>query len=146
MDHGKPPKNGWAPLAPEVLVSDIATSLAFWTEVLGFSVAYARPAEKFAYLERAEGAQIMLCERGGKWETGALEAPFGRGVMFQVRTDDPASVLAALERKGLRPYAGPREVWRNVGDRQLGMREVFVQDPDGYLIMMSSAIGERPLS
>ena len=146
MNYGKPPKTGWAPLAPEILVADIDASLSFWIDILGFCVAYARPAEKFAYLERPEGAQVMLCQRSGKWETGPLEAPFGRGVMFQVRMDDPASVLAALERKGLRPYAGPREVWRNVGDRQLGMREVFVQDPDGYLIMMASVIGERSLS
>jgi catechol 2,3-dioxygenase-like lactoylglutathione lyase family enzyme len=73
VDYGKPPATGWSRLVPELLVSDIAASLAFWTELLGFVVAYQRPAEKFAYLERPEGAQIMLSERSGVWETGAME-------------------------------------------------------------------------
>ncbi|MDF1794331.1 MAG: VOC family protein [Thalassobaculaceae bacterium] len=126
------------------MVSDLEVSLAFWCGVLGFSIAYHRPDEKFAYLD-LNGAQIMLCQRNGKWETGPLEAPLGRGVMFQVKTDD----LPTLERRlrdGAWPiHTGPREVWRHTGDREGGQREVFVQDPDGYLIMMNTGLGERPL-
>lgn len=54
--QGSPPKTGWAKLVPELLVSDIAASTAFWSERLGFAVAYQRPD-----LERPEGAQLMLC-------------------------------------------------------------------------------------
>ena len=43
-------------------------------------------------------------------------------------------------------YAGPREVWRSVGDRQAGQREIFVLDRDGYLVMVADDLGERPLS
>jgi hypothetical protein len=57
---GAPPKTGWAKLVPELLVSDIGTSIEFWCNRLGFAIAYQRPEEKFIYLERAEGAQIML--------------------------------------------------------------------------------------
>ena len=39
---------------------------------------------------------------------------------------------------------GPREVWREVGDRQAGQREIFVLDPDGYLVMIAHHLGERP--
>ena len=80
---GGPPKTGWARLTPELLVRDIARSLAFWCHRLGFAIAYQRPAEGFAYLERPEGAQIMLCQRSGKWETASLDQPYGRGVMLQ---------------------------------------------------------------
>jgi hypothetical protein len=31
------------------------------------------------------------------------------------------------------------------GDREAGQREVFVQDPDGYLVMIAHDLGERPL-
>ena len=31
------------------------------------------------------------------------------------------------------------------GDRESGQREVFVQDPDGYLLMLAHSIGERSL-
>jgi hypothetical protein len=42
-------------------------------------------------------------------------------------------------------YAGPRETWRRYGDQEGGKREVIVQDPNGYLIMLAEDLGERPL-
>jgi catechol 2,3-dioxygenase-like lactoylglutathione lyase family enzyme len=142
---GSPPKTGWAKLAPELLVSDIAASLAFWRDRLGFAIAYARPEQGFAYLERPEGAQIMLCQRSGSWESGPLDIPYGRGVMLQVAVADIEPVQHSLGAAGWALYAGPRDVWRDVGDRKAGQREIFVQDPDGYLIMLAQDLGERPL-
>jgi catechol 2,3-dioxygenase-like lactoylglutathione lyase family enzyme len=144
-DHGAPPKSDWAPLVSELLVEDIAASLSFWTRALGFAIAYQRPEEGFFYLERPEGAQIMLCRRSGVWETAALEAPFGRGVMFQITVDDLTAVTATLVAEGGPLHAGPREVWRRHGDREGRRREIFVQDPDGYLIMIAQHLSERPL-
>lgn len=141
-----PPQTGWAPLVPELLVEDFAASLPFWRDVLGFAVAYSRPDQFFAYLERPEGAQVMLHQRANIWETGPLERPFGRGVMFQIYVADLAAVEARIAEAGVALHHGPREVWRRTGDRESGQREVFVLDPDGYLIMVAERIGERPLS
>jgi catechol 2,3-dioxygenase-like lactoylglutathione lyase family enzyme len=143
-DAGAPPKSGWARLAPELLVADLDVSLGFWRDLLGFRVAYSR--NGFAYLERAEGAQIMLCARDGSCETAPMDRPFGRGAMFQVYVDNLAQVAEALSAGGWPLYAPIREVWRRWGDREGGQRELFVQDPDGYLIMVAQHIGERPLS
>ncbi len=132
-------------MVPELLVSDFGVSLAFWRDLLGFRVAYARPEQHFAYLERSEGAQVMLCQRAGNWETGPLEQPFGRGVMFQVYVSDIAAIEARIAATATPLHHGPREVWRRTGDRESGQREVFVLDPDGYLIMVAMRIGERPL-
>lgn len=129
-DFGKPPKGGWSKLVPELL---------------GFTIAYQRPAEKFVYLERPEGIQIMLCERSGKWEAAELERPFGRGAMFQLYVDDWEDMLATVEAAAWPLHAGPREVWRRHGDREGGQREFFVQDPDGYLLMIAQTIEHRPL-
>lgn len=145
-DYGAPPRGGWARLVCELLVEDLGASRAFWEGLLGFGVAYQRPEQHFVYLERPDGAQIMLCQRSGKWETGALERPYGRGVMFQVFVEGLAEVEAALERAGQPLYAGPREVWRRWGDREGGKREIVVQDPDGYLVMLAEDLGERPLT
>ena len=145
MDYGRPPASGWAKLVSELLVEDLDVSRAFWTDLLGFVVANQRPAEKFVYLERPEGAQIMLCQRSGKWETGVLEKPFGRGAMFQIYIDDVDPVMAHLSAAGWPLHAGPREVWRRWGDREGGKREFFVLDPDGYLVMLASDLGERPV-
>lgn len=144
-DYGSPPRSGWAKLVCELLVEDVVISRGFWQSILGFEVAYQRPEQGFAYLENAEGAQIMLCQRSGNWETGPLEKPFGRGVMFQIFVDNLSNVRAALERNNHPLYAGPREVWRRWGDREGGKREIVIQDPDGYLIMLAENLGERPL-
>ena len=140
-----PPKTGWAKLTPELLVSDIAASLAFWRDRLGFAIAYQRPGQGFAYLERPEGAQIMLCQRSGLWETAPLDRPYGRGVMLQVYVANIEPVQHSLGAVGWPLYAGPRDVWREVGDRRAGQREIFVQDPDGYLIMVAHDLGAHPL-
>jgi catechol 2,3-dioxygenase-like lactoylglutathione lyase family enzyme len=142
-EAGAPPQTGWAWLAPELLVTDLDASLAFWRDLLGFRVAYSRPG--FVYLERAEGAQIMLSVRDGGLETGPMQRPFGRGTLFQVYVVALAAVAESLSEGGWPLYAPIREVWRQWGDREGGQRELFVQDPDGYLVMVAQHIGERPL-
>lgn len=157
--NGAPPKSGFAALKPELLVTDFEISLAHWCEIFGFDIAYQRPAEKFAYLERKEGAQIMLSQRHNdqKWETGKMELPFGQGVMFQIEVENVNPIIAAVENHKLahyriphldsdgNPFPNPREVWRDLGDRQGGSKEYFALDPDGYLIMFSQNLGYRPL-
>lgn len=142
MSEG-PPRGGWASLAPELLVRDLAASLAFWRDLLGFAIAYQRPEQRFAYLQHPDGAQIMLCQRSGNWETGPLEPPYGRGVMFQVQVNRLDPVLAALAATAWPLHSGPRAVWRRVGNCDAGQREAFVQDPDGYLVMLAESLGER---
>jgi catechol 2,3-dioxygenase-like lactoylglutathione lyase family enzyme len=85
----------------------------------------------------------MLCEQNGRFETGAMERPLGRGAMFQLYVDDLDAVLERLAARALTIYLGPREIWRAVGALDFGQREVFVQDPDGYLVMVAQNIGTR---
>lgn len=144
-EYGALPIKGWASMAPELLVTDIKVSTAFWCGRLGFSIAYERPEQAFVYLHRPEGTQVMLCQRSGAWETSLLERPFGRGVMFQIYVENLVPIEQAITDGGYRLYAGPREIWRRTGDRESGQQEIFVQDPDGYLLMIARRLGERPL-
>jgi catechol 2,3-dioxygenase-like lactoylglutathione lyase family enzyme len=139
------PKSGWAKLAPELHVEDIEASLEFWRGILGFEIAYQRPEEKFAYLDHPEGHQVMLCQRHGRWETGSFEYPLGRGVMFQLYFESIEPALAAVSARGWPIYHELREIWRRAGDQETGQREFFLQDPDGYLIMVAQNLGERPI-
>jgi catechol 2,3-dioxygenase-like lactoylglutathione lyase family enzyme len=69
-------------LVPELDVADLDRALRFYTEVCGFRVAYERPEEGFAYLER-EGVEIMLQAATGpgrRFRTAPLEHPYGRGI------------------------------------------------------------------
>ncbi|HJQ57755.1 MAG TPA: VOC family protein [Vineibacter sp.] len=145
-DHGAPPRGGWARMVCELHVNDLAASLDFWRDLLGFAIAYQRPDEGFVYLERADGPQVMLCQRHGRFETGPMARPLGQGVMLQLYLDNLAPVLAAIAGRRWPIYLGPREVWRRTGDRESGQREVLVQDPDGYLLMLAEPLGQRSLS
>ncbi|MBV9909523.1 MAG: hypothetical protein JOY52_18395 [Hyphomicrobiales bacterium] len=40
------------PIIPELDVADLARSLSFYVDALGFSVRFERPEERFAYLTR----------------------------------------------------------------------------------------------
>ena len=130
----------------ELHVNDLDASLLFWRDVVGFGTAFDRPEERFAYLEHPEGHQIMLCQRHGRFETGPMEFPLGQGAMLQIYLRSIEPVLFALRASHWPIYLGPREIWRRTGDCESGQREAFVQDPDGYLLMVAENIGQRPLS
>ena len=146
MGVGSPPKGGWAMGIAEMMVTHYPTSYRFWTEVLGFELAFERPAQKLACLQRPEGAQIMIYERDGDWEVGPMEPPFGRGLVVQIYVADAAALAAQVAACGVPFYVDLREKWRDWGDRMGGQSEFLVQDPDGYLIMVAQRIGERPLA
>jgi len=142
---GQLPDGGFAALVPELSVSDIGESLSFWCDLLGFEVAYDRPAARFAFLVR-ERLQVMLCERNGRWEAAELKRPFGLGINFQMFVDDVAPILSRLDNAGWSLYEQPREAWYRVGDHERGQREFLVQDPDGYLLRFAEDLGTRPPS
>jgi catechol 2,3-dioxygenase-like lactoylglutathione lyase family enzyme len=145
MGIGSPPRGGWASQMAEMMVNDYPTSLRFWTGALGFSVAYERPEQRLACLQHPDGAQVMIYQRDGDWETGPMEPPFGRGMVIQLYVADAAEVARQVEAYGAPFYVALREKWRDWGDRLGGQREFLVQDPDGYLVMVAERIGERPL-
>lgn len=141
---GSPPRDGFAPLVPELAVSDLRESLAFWCDLLGFHVQYDRPAARFAYLVRGR-LQVMLCERNGRWEPGEMRRPFGQGINLQMTVDRIAPILEALTLANWNLYEAPYEAWYRTGDSEGGHREFLVQDPDGYLLRFAESLGRRPI-
>lgn len=137
-------------LVPELKVTSLEASLRFWRDLLGFCVLYDRPEQGFAAIER-EGVEFMLdqdgagpAERVGIWETGAREQPFGRGINFEITVTGLDRLLASIEAAGWPIFFGPEERWYRVGTEEAGVRQFLVQDPDGYLLRLSQAIGRRP--
>lgn len=139
------PAGGFNPLVPELDVRDLPASLAFWCGTLGFSVAYARPENGFAYLERG-GAQVMLNAINGNWRTGDLEPPLGRGINLQITVDAVDPILAALDAASWPLFRPAHEAWYRVGEEEEGLRQFLVQDPDGYLLRFAESLGQRRLS
>lgn len=136
-----------ARLVPELLVSSFARSLAFYTGTCGFSVLYVRPEERFACLDR-EGARIMIEEHGQEgvrsWISGALAHPYGRGVNLEITVDAVDPLYDACRAAGAVIFLEREEKWYRRDDILLGVRQFIVQDPDGYLLRFSEALGEKP--
>lgn len=122
-------------LVPELLVTDLETSLAFWCGLCGFAVEYERRDEGFAYLARGT-AHVMLEQAGvgRNWLTGPLENPRGRGINFQIAVDDLDPILARLEEAEHQLFLAPETKHYRVGDREARVRQFLVTDPDGYLL------------
>jgi catechol 2,3-dioxygenase-like lactoylglutathione lyase family enzyme len=134
-----------AALVPELDVSDLEVSLAFYVGVLGFAVRYCRPEERFAYLKR-EGAELMLEEAAGpgrRFRTAPLERPFGRGMNLQILTIDAQELFARAREAQARIEIDLEVKWYRRGDWEVGLRQFVVADPDGYLLRFSEDLGVR---
>ena len=133
-------------LVPELDVSDLDRSLAFYVDLLGFSVLWARPEERFAYLGR-DGAELMLEEAGGpgrRFRMAPLEHPFGRGVNIQILVSGVDALCARIRAAEHALVIPLEERWYRVGGELAGNRQFVVADPDGYLLRFFSDLGRKP--
>ncbi len=129
-------------LVPEFLVENLQASLAFWCNHIGFIVAYDRPEENFAYLDR-DGTQVMLEQidpAQRQWITGKLAQPLGRGINFQIEISDLSNILNALRESGWPLYMEPEVKTYRTGSTQVVQKQFLVQDPDGYLLRICETV------
>jgi catechol 2,3-dioxygenase-like lactoylglutathione lyase family enzyme len=134
-------------LVPELMVTHLNSSLAFWVDCLGFNVAYQRREDGFAYLD-LNGAQVMLEQvdpDAGQWLTAPLSKPFGRGINLQIDVDAVTLVMERLARAGFSLFRECQDTWYRAANVEAGQREFIVQDPDGYLVRLVERLGERPV-
>jgi len=133
------------PIVPELDVADLARSVSFYVDVLGFSVRIERPEELFAYLTRGP-VHLMLEQADGpgrRFRTAPLEYPFGRGMNLQIEVPDVDHLHAQALRAGATIYIPLEERWYRQGDVEAGLRQFVVIDPDGYLLRFFSSLGRR---
>lgn len=133
-------------LVPELLITDIETSLDFWCNLCGFSILYERREEGFAYLTSGN-AHIMLEQRGASrnWVTGELNPPYGRGINFEITVDSIDIIIDGLTLRKWPLFMDAEEKWYRKGDGEVGVRQFLVEDPDGYLLRFSEHLGKRSL-
>lgn len=139
-------ENYWNPMVPELSVSNFERSLAFYVDVLGFSIRIRRENPDFVYLEQ-EHVQMMLEQISDEgWITGELEAPLGRGVNFQIELSDLEPLVKRLQTHKVPLFREMKETWYDIGEKLSGERELLLQDPDGYLLRFTQHLGEKPKS
>ena len=130
-----------ATLVPELAVTDLARSLAFWRDLVGFEILYDRPEDGFAYLGRDRHDPT-----GRNWLNGPFRTPLGNGINLQVAVAAVAPILDRLERAGWPLVMAVEDKWYRRGDREVGQRQFVVADPDGYVLRLAQPLGLRALA
>ncbi|MCT3762762.1 VOC family protein [Elizabethkingia anophelis] len=132
-------------LIPELLVSSIEASKVFYVEQLGFTIEYERREDDFALISY-EGSQFMLeQDHAIAWITGELGSIRGRGINFQIEVDCLDTVIAKIETNDLPYFRKPKEQWYRINTIEEGVKELLIQDPDGYLLRFQQYLGERDI-
>src|SRR5579872_3941171 len=133
-------------LTPELYCSNIQFSLTFYRNILGFNIQYQREDEGFVMLER-QGSRIMLEEirhhSKRLWLNAPLEKPFGRGINFEIKTDNIDQLYACVQKAGIEIFLAIEEKWYRANNIEFGNRQFIVQDPDGYMLRFAQDLGER---
>ncbi|HEY7419606.1 MAG TPA: VOC family protein [Ktedonobacteraceae bacterium] len=136
------------PLTPELYVSHFQESFDFYTKILGFTAEYQREHPLFAFLSY-QGSHLMLQEFDPQEDeaflTGSFEYPLGRGINFQIQTDNVQKISTALKAHHCSLRREIQDSWYQVGNVLHGCRQILVQDPDGYLLRFSQDIGRKPV-
>jgi len=138
-----------AKLVPELNCTNLERSLAFYTDVLGFRVRYARPEQHFAYLER-DGSELMLEQLAEvedperTYHAAALEHPFGRGMHLQIEVSDLGPLHQKVMGSGAKIQIPLEERWYRADDLELGNRQFVLLDPDGFVLRFFETLGSRP--
>jgi len=123
-------------LVPELYCSDIVISRRFYCDVLGFTVLYECPEERFLYLH-FQGSELMLeGEVAGqrRWITGDMQQPFGRGINFQWEVTNIEALFHKTQARSASSIYMPLEskTYR-CADQLITQQQFIAQDPDGYL-------------
>lgn len=141
-------------LVPELYVTNLQNSVYFYRNVLGFTVEYARPESGFAALSLG-GSRLMLEQTPslrpssdedfarGEWRAAELVYPFGRGINFEIAVADLAAMRARIVHLDYPIRLDVHERWYRVDDQEAGVRQLLVQDPDGYLLRLQQSLGRR---
>ncbi len=134
----------WAALVPELLVTGLDRSLAFYADLCGFRIRISRPEDRFAYLTLGQ-AQIMLEELSDEaWQTADLSPPFGRGINLQIEVADITALHARVSQAEWPLFAPLTTQWYRDGTIDHGQTEFLLRDPDGYLLRFMQHLDQRP--
>ncbi len=131
-------------LYPEFLVTDISRSTSFYCKIIGFQIEYERPEENFALIS-LERAQIMLLQDNSSphSRTAELEYPRGRGVNISIQTSNLSNIEASLKSINHDLRIPVRDQWHRQDNILHGERQLWVMDPDGYLLRFIESLGTR---
>ncbi len=122
-------------LIPELTVTDIEKSKAFYIDLLGFKIEYERPEDKFVFISLG-GIQLML-EEAKQADLAQLNYPFGKGINFSFGVDDVEAIYKKLKADHYPIKRALEKRTFRVNDAFVTPLEFSVLDPDGYYIRIT---------
>lgn len=134
-------------LTPNLMVEDVARSREFWCGFLGLRLNMCVDAAKGFHQEPPEGAELIWAQFVAdgvefmvqRRDSLASElprfahAPTGGGFTLYLQVDDLDARVASL--------ASRVSVVKDVHVTFYGMREWYIQDPDGYVVCLAQPAG-----
>lgn len=120
-----------------LLVGDMAASMRFWRDVMGFRMTFGDEAMGYAYFETdSAGVELMTREGFAAALGEAASQPTAKGhpAVLVFRVDDVDTAYANFVERGATAIAGPqnRPAWQ--------VRSAHLSDPDGYLVEIYSQL------
>ena len=125
----------FADVTPNLVVSDLDRSLAFYRDVLGFGLVTTVPEQApfvFAWVQRDAVSVFLNSETSAK-----MKAVAGTNMLFiTLNAPDRASGIDGLFEtiKDRAPVIMP------LTDQFYGMREFTIKDPDGHIVIFAQPI------
>lgn len=110
----------WTSLTPQLPVTDLAATQAWYRDVLGFEIAWANRDFGAVWRDRVE---IFFAR---------VASPVP-GSCLCVRVDDADALCAEYRERGARIVEGPE-------DKPWGMREFALEDPNGHRLRIGHPI------
>jgi uncharacterized glyoxalase superfamily protein PhnB len=130
-------------VTPNLMVSDVGRSVAFYRDVLGFTMGETVPdAPPFAFAwMRRDGVSVFLNSvesvRSQHRELGSRSIGGTATIFIVLEAEDLAGGIDALYASA----APGSRVFMELKNQFYGMREFAVEDPDGYVIFFAQRIG-----
>jgi lactoylglutathione lyase len=124
---------------PNIMVMDIAQTIGFYQDVLGFAVVVTMPPEGaplvWAMVQR-DGVELMFQQQDSLAEEMPLfgDMPVGASLSLYMEIDDVQGMADTLK--------GRVEIVRDVHTTFYGMREFAFKDCNGYILVYAEQVSQ----
>jgi len=125
-----------APLAVELFVPDVAEAVQFYTEILDFELMRIEPdgdaPAVFAIAALGEAVVMFMYDRFYAGPRAELDSR-GAGVDIRLMVPDVDAVYERIREANL-------EVMHDIGDREYGLRDFIMRDPNGFRLRFATPL------
>jgi uncharacterized glyoxalase superfamily protein PhnB len=122
-----------APIAPEFFVPDVDAAVAFYQETFGYTLLRKEGEPATFAIGHINGAAIMFMS--DRWYTGSRAELDGRGSGLDIRV-----MVPDVDEYYARAQAAGLQVMHSLADREYGLRDFIVRDPNGFRLRFASTL------